>query len=74
MAKERLFVEHRPQGGYAVRRPNSERASAVCSTQAEAIQRARELKSRYAAPRGARALHDWWQPRQMAQAVRRLRP
>jgi len=43
MPKERLFVERRPEGDYAVRRPNSQRASAVCLTQAEAIQRAREL-------------------------------
>ena len=39
-----LFVERRPEtGDYAVRKPNSERASAVERTQAEAIQRAREL-------------------------------
>jgi hypothetical protein len=41
--KNRLFVERRPEGDYAVRRPNSERASAVLPTQAEAIERAREL-------------------------------
>jgi hypothetical protein len=43
MAKDRLFVERRPQGDYAVRKPNSERASAVLPTQAQAIERAREL-------------------------------
>ncbi|WP_137935324.1 DUF2188 domain-containing protein [Mesorhizobium comanense] len=43
MAKDRLFVERREQGDYAVRRPNSERASAVLPTQKEAIERAREL-------------------------------
>ena len=43
MTKDRLFVEKRPQGDFAVRRPNSERASDVLPTQAEAIQRAREL-------------------------------
>ena len=43
MANDRLFVEQRPEGDYAVRRPNSERASAVLPTQAEAIDRAREL-------------------------------
>ena len=43
MAKKRLFVEQRPQGDYAVRKPDSERASAVLPTQAEAIERAREL-------------------------------
>jgi hypothetical protein len=40
---DRLFVERRPQGDYAVRRPDSERASAVEPTQAEAIDRAREM-------------------------------
>lgn len=43
MAKDRLYVERRPQGDYAVRRPNSDRASDVRPTQAEAIERAREL-------------------------------
>jgi hypothetical protein len=43
MAKKRLFVEQRPQGDYAVRRPDSGRASAVRPTQAEAIGRAREM-------------------------------
>jgi hypothetical protein len=41
--KDRLFVERRPQGDYAVRRGNAERASAVRPTQAGAIERAREL-------------------------------
>jgi len=40
---DQLFVEQRPEGDYAVRRPNSDRASAVLLTQAEAIDRAREL-------------------------------
>lgn len=43
MSDEQLFVERRPEGDYAVRRPNAERASAVLPTQAEAIKRAREL-------------------------------
>lgn len=43
MDDDQLFVERRPQGDYAVRRPNSERASDVLPTQAEAIERAREL-------------------------------
>jgi Uncharacterized protein conserved in bacteria (DUF2188) len=42
MAKN-VYVEKRPQGDYAVRKPNSERASAVLPTQAEAIRRAQEL-------------------------------
>jgi uncharacterized protein DUF2188 len=43
VAKDRLFVERRPQGDYAVRKPNSQRASDVLPTQGEAIQRARQL-------------------------------
>ena len=43
MKKDQLFVERRPQGDYAVRRPNSKRASDVLPTQREAIERAREL-------------------------------
>jgi hypothetical protein len=43
MTKDRLFVERRPQGDYAVRRPNSQRASDVRPTQGEAIERAREF-------------------------------
>jgi hypothetical protein len=43
MAKDRLYVERRPQGDYAVRKPNSERASDVLPTQEKAIERAREL-------------------------------
>jgi hypothetical protein len=39
----KLFVERRPQGDYAVRRPSSERASDILPTQREAIERAREL-------------------------------
>jgi hypothetical protein len=40
---DNLFVERRPEGDYAVRKPNSERASAIAQTQAEAIKRAKEL-------------------------------
>lgn len=41
---DKIFVERRSdEGGYAVRRPNSQRASAVAPTQREAIERAREL-------------------------------
>ena len=43
MADKRLFVERRPEGDYAVRRPNADRASAVLPTQREAIERAKEL-------------------------------
>ncbi len=41
--KDRLFVERREQGDYAVRKPDSARASDVFPTQAEAIERAREM-------------------------------
>ena len=45
MSKENeLFVERRPQGDYAVRRPGSQRASVVTGTQAEAISSARALE------------------------------
>lgn len=40
---DRLFVERREQGDYAIRRSDSERASDVRPTQAEAIERAREM-------------------------------
>lgn len=40
---ENIFVERRDEGDYAVRRPDSERASDVLPTQHEAIDRAREL-------------------------------
>src|SRR5947209_6228931 len=45
MAKDELFVERRSQGDYAVRRGGSERASAVEQTQAEAIERAKEINN-----------------------------
>ncbi|MBO7752386.1 DUF2188 domain-containing protein [Burkholderia pseudomallei] len=40
---DNLYVERRPQGDYAVRKPNSDRASAVAPTQGEAIDRAKQL-------------------------------
>jgi hypothetical protein len=43
MSDKRIYVEQRPQGDYAVRRANSDRASDVLPTQAKAIERAREL-------------------------------
>jgi len=43
MSDKKIFVERRPEGDYAVRKPNSERASDVLPTQAKAIERAREL-------------------------------
>lgn len=38
-----VYVERRPEGDYAVRRANSERASDILPTQRQAIERAREL-------------------------------
>ena len=43
MSTDKIFVERREQGDYAVRQPNSERASDVLPTQAEAIERAQEI-------------------------------
>jgi hypothetical protein len=43
MNKKPLYVERRPEGDYAVRKPDSDRASAVAPTQRDAIERAREL-------------------------------
>jgi hypothetical protein len=43
MAKNELYIERREQGDYAVRRPGSERASAILPTQSRAIERAREI-------------------------------
>lgn len=43
MKDKRTYVERRPEGDYAVRRANSDRASDVLPTQREAIERAREL-------------------------------
>ncbi|MHB8270244.1 DUF2188 domain-containing protein [Bradyrhizobium sp.] len=44
MSNKNLFVERRPQGDFAVRRANAERASAVESTQAKAIAEAHRLE------------------------------
>ncbi|NYH21745.1 DUF2188 domain-containing protein [Paraburkholderia bryophila] len=38
-----LFVERRDDKTYAVRKPDSERASAVTQTQAQAIERAKQM-------------------------------
>jgi HTH-type transcriptional regulator/antitoxin HigA len=43
MAKKELLIERREQGDYAIRKPGSDRASAVLPTQAEAIERARDM-------------------------------
>lgn len=41
--KNKIFVERREEGDYAVRKADSKRASAVAPTQKEAIEKAREL-------------------------------
>jgi pyridoxine/pyridoxamine 5'-phosphate oxidase len=38
-----FFIERQPDGRYAAKRPNAQRASAVCDTQAEAIETARQM-------------------------------
>lgn len=43
MSNKKIYVERRPEGDYAVRRPGSERASAVEPTQAKAIERAQQI-------------------------------
>ena len=43
MSDKKIFVERRPEGDYAGRKPNSKRASAVAPTQAEAIELARQM-------------------------------
>jgi hypothetical protein len=43
MKDKRVYVERRPEGDYAVRPANSERASDVLPTQRDAIERAKEL-------------------------------
>ncbi|QJQ03438.1 MULTISPECIES: DUF2188 domain-containing protein [Herbaspirillum] len=45
MTDKRIYVERRPEGDYAVRRPNSQRASDVLPTQREAIDRAKQLNN-----------------------------
>ncbi len=56
MKDKRIYVERRPAGDYAVRRPNSGRASDVLPTQHEAIDRARQL-SPNSAPHVERVRH-----------------
>jgi hypothetical protein len=44
MARRELFIERRTEeGDYAIRKPDSKKASDVCDTQAEAIERAGEI-------------------------------
>ena len=41
--KNGFYIERRDEGDYAIRKPNSERASGVEYTQREAIERARQM-------------------------------
>lgn len=43
MAEKTVYIEQRKQGDFAIRKPDSDRASAVTPTQSEAIERAREM-------------------------------
>jgi uncharacterized protein YdaT len=43
MSKKKLFIEKRDDGDYAIRKPNSKRASDIQPTQKEAIERAKQL-------------------------------
>lgn len=43
MSKNEFFIEKRPEGDFAIRKPNSDRASDVLPTQKQAIERAKEL-------------------------------
>jgi hypothetical protein len=43
VSDKRVYIERRPTGDYAVRRANSDRASAITLTQAKAIERAKEI-------------------------------
>ena len=51
MSRKQLFIERREQGDYAVRKPNSGRASVVTQTQGEAIDwaQAHNLKKSHSA-------------------------
>ncbi len=43
MAKNEVYIERREQGDFAVRKPGSEKASAILPTQDKAIERARKM-------------------------------
>ena len=68
MTDKRVFIERRPgEGDYAVRKPGSERASAVLPTQAEAIDWAQQRRrGRF---RGACSADQGWTSGQVAPAL-----
>lgn len=41
--KPKFFIEQRARGDFAIRKPNSQRASGTAETQKQAIAKAREL-------------------------------
>lgn len=43
-AKNEFFIEKRPEGNYAVKRPDAKRASDVLPTQRKAIQKAKRME------------------------------
>ncbi len=43
MSKKEFFIEKREEGDFAIRKPNSGRASDIQPTQKEAIERAKDL-------------------------------
>jgi hypothetical protein len=43
MANDPFFIERRKDGDWAIRKPNSDRASGVEDTQRDAIKRAKEM-------------------------------
>jgi Uncharacterized protein conserved in bacteria (DUF2188) len=48
--KEPLFIEKNAEGKFAIKRANTQRASAICDTQSDAIERAKK-NERWAYPR-----------------------
>jgi uncharacterized protein YdaT len=51
MPRRELFIERRTEeGDYAIRKPGAKKASDVCDTQAEAIERAEEIDPNAAIP------------------------
>jgi hypothetical protein len=44
-SKGRIYIERRHEGDYAVRKEDAQRASAIASTQKEAIEIARKMNS-----------------------------
>jgi hypothetical protein len=43
LSKDGFYIEKRDQGDFAIRKPNSQRASAIEPTQAKAVQRAQQM-------------------------------